>query len=42
LASLAELSAPLGIVEELEDEVSDIEELEVDLNEAKGIQLVAV
>jgi tetratricopeptide (TPR) repeat protein len=42
LASLAELNAPLGIVEELEDEVSDIEELEVDLNEAKSIQLVAV
>jgi hypothetical protein len=42
LAPLAELNAPLRIVEELEDEASDIEELEVDLNEAKSIQLVAV
>jgi hypothetical protein len=42
LACLAELNAPSGTVAELEDNVSDIEDLEVDLNETKGTQLVAV
>ncbi|KAJ7935866.1 hypothetical protein B0H13DRAFT_1853979 [Mycena leptocephala] len=40
LASLAEPNAPSGAVEDPEDEVSDIENLEVDLNKAKNIQLV--
>ncbi|KAJ7935862.1 hypothetical protein B0H13DRAFT_2462800 [Mycena leptocephala] len=42
LASLAEPNAPSGAVEDPEDEVSDIEDLEVDLNKAKSIQLVVV
>jgi hypothetical protein len=42
LAYLAELNAPSGSVEELENDQSDIEDLEVDLDEAKETYLVAV
>jgi tetratricopeptide (TPR) repeat protein len=42
LACLAELNAPSGAVEDHEDQVSDIEDLEVDSNKGKSIQLVAV
>ncbi|KAJ7827694.1 hypothetical protein B0H13DRAFT_1917525 [Mycena leptocephala] len=41
LARLAELNVPSTIVKELEDNLSDTEDLEENLDEAKGIQLVA-
>ncbi|KAJ7935859.1 hypothetical protein B0H13DRAFT_1853972 [Mycena leptocephala] len=41
LACLAELIVPSAAVEDPEDEVSDIEDLDVDLNKVKSIQLVA-
>ena len=37
LAHLTEINAPIGIVEEVEDDLSDIEELQEDLI---GVQLL--
>jgi hypothetical protein len=43
LARLAELNAPAGTVEELEDDLSDIEDLDkVDMGEAKELGLIVI
>jgi hypothetical protein len=43
LARLAELNAPTGTVEELEDDLSDIEDLDkVDIGEEKVLGLIVV
>jgi hypothetical protein len=42
LACLAELNAPSGAVEELEDELSDIDDPEVDLDEAQDLNPVGI
>jgi hypothetical protein len=43
LAHLAELNAPAGTVEELEDDLSHIEELDkVDMGEENGLGLIVV
>jgi hypothetical protein len=42
LACLAELNAPAGTVEELEDDLSDIEDLDkMDMGEEKELGLIA-
>jgi hypothetical protein len=42
LARLAELNAPAGTVEELEDDLSDIEDLDkVDISDEKEFDLIA-